>query len=159
MTSLVMTLALIVVVALALRVGLALVRRYQARYVAYADAANEFYVAADRLVDNPDTPREVLDFLDLMNESINFPHSALFFVRLMQKRGHNRGGRPTIDIRTMPQSTVADFVIAFNAWISAMAYRGMFWGPIFKAYLDAPSVEAKAPEVVARSHKRAALPA
>lgn len=160
MMALAIAIGLVVAVALLLRAGLALVRRYEARYAAYTEAANKFYAAAERLVDNPDTPDEVLSFMELMNESINFPHSALIFVRLMQKNRHRRrGGDPVLNLRTMPQNMVADFVIAFDSWVNAMAYRGMFWGPIFKAYIDAPFIEAKAKEVVAISHKRAALAA
>lgn len=154
MMALVIALILVAIVAAILKLGLVLVRRYQARYIAYAEAADEFYVAADRLVDNANTPDDVLDFVALMNESINFPNAALFFVRLMQKRHGKPRGNPALNLRTMPQDVVADFVIAFDAWINAMAYRSMFWGPIFKALLDTPSVESKARDVVALSHKR-----
>lgn len=154
MTGLVIALAVAAAIVLLMRLGLALVRRYQARYAAYAEYANEFYAASDRLIDNPDTPDDVIEFVGLMNESINFPHAALVFVRLMQKRRGKRHGDPMFNLRTMPQSMVADFVIAFDSWVNAIASRGMFWGPIFKMYLDAGAIESKAKDVAAISHRR-----
>lgn len=154
MTTLLIALAVVVVFALALRAGLALVRRYTARYEAYAGEASKFYAAADRLVDNPNTPDSVLEFVELMNEIVNYRYAALFFVRVIQKQQEKPRKVPAFSLRTMPQDVVADFVIAFEAWVNAMAYRGMFWGPIFKAYLDSPSVVAKAKEVADRSHRK-----
>lgn len=154
MTYLLPILSILAALVLA-RCGLWLVRRYNRARSEYAEAANQFYEAADRLVDNPNTPANVLEFLELMNVSINYPYSAMLFVQRFQKgRSHGEARRkPSINLRTMPQDVVADFVIAFEAWTNAMAYRSVFWGPIFKAYLDTPSVEAEAKKVAAMSQK------
>jgi hypothetical protein len=158
MTNLLIAIVGIFVVALTLRAGLLLIRLYTLRYEAYREHANAFYEAADRLIDNPNTPDDVVNFIGEMNGTINFPDAAMAFTMIFRRnrsKQHSKPkGSPRFNLRTMPQDVVADFVIAFEHWIEAMAYRGMAWGPIFKAHLDAPTVEAKAKSVAAQSDQR-----
>lgn len=160
MTPIIVALSLAILVILAMRAGLAIIRRYENRYESYAAAANEFYTAADRLIDNPNTPDDVLKFVGEMNESINFPHTALIFAQAMQRRRRIKNDRAArFDLRTMPQDIVADFVLAFGNWIDAISYRGMIFGPIFRAYLDAPSVERETAAVARKIQHKQALAA
>lgn len=159
MTNLLLAILMIVVIGLILRAGVLLIRMYTLRYELYREHANVFYEAADRLLDNPNTPEDVVKFVGEMNSTINFPEAAMAFVFFMRRnrRMIDRSavkGKPRFDLRSMPQDVVADFVIAFENWIEAMAYRGMTWGPVFKAYLDAPTVEAKAKAVAEKSHQK-----
>lgn len=165
MINLLIAILMVVVVALLLRAGLLLVRLYTMKYELYRLRADAFYEAADRLVSNPNTPDDVVAFVGEMNQTINFPHSAMFFVHVLQKARRRRAKgeitAPRFDIRAMPQDVVADFVLAVENWIEAMAARSMFWGRVFKAYLDGPTIEARAKAVAIRSrhHTEAVLAA
>jgi hypothetical protein len=136
MTPVLVALFMTALLVFALWGGLALVKLRETRYAAYAAAANEFYVAADRLVDNPDCPKNVLEFLEDMNELINFPRTAMYLAQSMRKNKHRPKSGNVISLRKMPQGIVADFVIACNSWVDAVSYRTMFWGLMFRIYLD-----------------------
>ncbi|QNQ62491.1 hypothetical protein IB024_01665 [Brucella sp. 6810] len=157
MTSLLIAIIGVIVVALCLRAGFLYVRLYNLRYEMYREHALVFYDAAERLVDNPNTPNDVLSFVNEMNGTINFPNAAFVFSLILWKKRKTRKIKakksPRFDLRALPDDVVADFVIAFEHWIDAMAYRGMGWGTIFKALLDAPTVEEKAKSVARKAHK------
>ncbi|MHA6687108.1 hypothetical protein [Mesorhizobium sp. A556] len=81
---------------------MAVIRLYIRRRARYVCAANEFYVAANRLIDTPETPDDVLDFIEKLNYSIN-PYTALVFVRVLQsKEKSSTPRRPPLNLRTMP---------------------------------------------------------
>lgn len=142
----VLAVLLFVGVSLLLWAGLALIRRYDRRYREYTAAANDFYVAADQLVDNRETPEDVLSLIDSLNETINFPHTAVVYTRILQRQGRERQNR-SFDIYSIPQSVVADFVTAMNAWVDAVSYRGLFFGSVLRIYLDARSIQSTATKV------------
>ncbi|MGU3399257.1 hypothetical protein ACLBWS_05860 [Brucellaceae bacterium D45D] len=159
MTNLLIALGGVALVAFCLYSGLAYMRFYNRRYEAYREHANCFYEAADRLIDNKNTPEDVVRFVNEMNSTINFPDAAFAFSMIVMKNRKNRKlgikKNPRFNLRSMPEDVIADFVIAFEHWIEAMACRGMGWGLIFKGLLDAPIIEEKAKSVAKISSKSA----
>jgi hypothetical protein len=137
---------LFVLVVVALRLGLTLVRSHDRRYRLYSAWANEFYSAADRLIENPETPQEVLDFVGEMNTVVNFPHTALTYVRVIQKK--RQAALPMLptknhfDLHELPGSVVADTVVAIEAWKNAIAYRSLVFGPVLRLYFDNRNVRS-----------------
>lgn len=144
--------ALFAVAALALLYGLYLLRRYDlAQLEEFEFYAKEFHEAAKPLIEDDETPEEVLHQLSKMNRILSSRTAARNFMWLIASRRHHVGGHgPSAEVREFFRrrpELEAKFVEAMTATILAMSYRSRFWGYKLRLWFSAIETNEKKEEI------------
>lgn len=132
-----------------LRFGLWLLTIYKDRHQQYLDAAHLFYDVATKLLKRDDLSKNDVEFIDDLASTMNDPHTAMVFLRVLQKRKK----APTTSQKS--PSRISDHLVNEQLglhyfWFTAVTARSPVFGSLVRLTIAQQSIPAVVKEV---SHK------